>query len=412
MNRWREKGVNPLDLMEARDGDHIMTPFECDKCIYRKLKGRDPIPLSNQDSLLMLMIRRMNLDAFWSRARGTVKQNLWCVKQTLEMSDALGLDGPYEHSGPYPMKDHCGYEVAATMLMKSRRPGNRNRSYTQLATIKKLRSTYSSHVRASPSSNVNHLSLADNKGKYQRLSKDKCGSLWFNRFMTGMSIRMGSTSKPNQAMTTKLMLMLVNNIENKVNEYETTERNKWIIFMSYAVISYTLSLRGNEGILMNIEGLIKEFDIQRKEHFNITLLGKLKGENNMSEHIVPCINVTKSGINVKYVIERAMNVKKDEGHQEGPLISDSKGYLLSSVDLDDMLHEVLTELFEEDKSVFPPSIKNIEEVVTEFRCNRTFRRTSATRALEEEVKGTDIDIVNRWEQKGNSKKKPNSQPMK
>ena len=44
-------------------------------------------------------------------------------------------------------------------------------------------------------------------------------------------------------------------------------------------------------------------------------------------------------------------------------------------------------------------------------CYRTFRRTSDTRALEEKVDQTDIDIVNKWEQRGSDKRKI-AQPMR
>ena len=43
-----------------------------------------------------------------------------------------------------------------------------------------------------------------------------------------------------------------------------------------------------------------------------------------------------------------------------------------------------------------------------YHSNRTWRRTSDTRAIEMDLKATDIDIVNKWRQAG----KRSSQPMK
>ena len=106
--RWKQKEANPNDFHEGRNGDHAITPFECDTCIFRKLNRRDPIANGQQDKLLLIHIRRMNLDALWSRARSTVNQNTLRVKQTLKFSHSLGLQGPYEHHGPYPCLDHCG----------------------------------------------------------------------------------------------------------------------------------------------------------------------------------------------------------------------------------------------------------------------------------------------------------------
>jgi hypothetical protein len=43
--QWKQvTGERTHDYMVARTGDHLMSPFECDTCIFRKLKKRDPIP--------------------------------------------------------------------------------------------------------------------------------------------------------------------------------------------------------------------------------------------------------------------------------------------------------------------------------------------------------------------------------
>jgi len=40
----------------ARDGDHLITSFECDLCIFVKLKNRYPIATSDQDKRLAAYI--------------------------------------------------------------------------------------------------------------------------------------------------------------------------------------------------------------------------------------------------------------------------------------------------------------------------------------------------------------------
>ena len=42
--------------------------------------------------------------------------------------------------------------------------------------------------------------------------------------------------------------------------------------------------------------------------------------------MIPCINVTKSGINVKYAVSRLVELKEKEGFKNGPAISDRDGY--------------------------------------------------------------------------------------
>jgi hypothetical protein len=40
---WGEKHRAPEEYMVGRDGDHLMIPFECDLCIFRKLRHHDPL---------------------------------------------------------------------------------------------------------------------------------------------------------------------------------------------------------------------------------------------------------------------------------------------------------------------------------------------------------------------------------
>ena len=57
--------------MSARNGDHLMIPFQYDICHYRSLKEMDPVE-DKEDLTLLRAIRRANLDAFWSRETGTI----------------------------------------------------------------------------------------------------------------------------------------------------------------------------------------------------------------------------------------------------------------------------------------------------------------------------------------------------
>ena len=60
--------------------------------------------------------------------------------------------------------------------------------------------------------------------------------------------------------------------------------------------------------------------------------------------------------------------------------------------------------------MFPKNIKSIDDVKSSYQVFRSLRRTSATRALEVKIDGTDIDIVNRLEGvEGASGRRPNRQ---
>jgi hypothetical protein len=57
----------------ARNGDYLVTRFQCGKCHFRNIQGRDPAIGDRSDELFEKCIRRASLDAFWSREESTVK---------------------------------------------------------------------------------------------------------------------------------------------------------------------------------------------------------------------------------------------------------------------------------------------------------------------------------------------------
>ena len=169
--KWGKKGQRPNDYLVARDGDSILIPFECDTCIFRKLRGTNPNVRSPTDKYLLSCIRRMNLDTFWSSSEGTVRGNRYKINKMLKFSQSVGLKGSFIHEGPLPPHDYCGYEVAVNMLLYSRNPGTRAGDHLQYDTIRKFQSTFGNFLRASPQSASRTMALLDNKGRY------KCGGL-------------------------------------------------------------------------------------------------------------------------------------------------------------------------------------------------------------------------------------------
>lgn len=389
------------DYHHAREGDNLLTPFECDICIFWKFKARLPKRNHDQDNLLLACIRRANLDAFWSRSTATVYKNMRRVVQAQEINDLLGLTGMYSIPSVAPSYDHAGYQVAYTMLIHSRRPGVHSKLYTQFATIRKHRSSYSNFLRCYPNQHYRNLSIGTLDGKYQNIADDPCSSLWFSKFIYGCRERMGMIWKPDKAMSLPLLVALLETAEY----WRTIEENKhnkhmWSVFVAYVVVSYVLSLRGNEGFLLNIDNTILQWNRNDGRFFYLALFGKIKGEASKRLHLIPCVNVTGSGINVKHIIARVLDEKADLGITKDWMISNHLGIKFESSEFNDILHQILEELFESQKSLFPPFITSKEDIHDSYHCFRTFRKSSDTRAIEVKVSESDIDIVNRWSTKG------------
>ena len=400
-NPWGDKHRKPTDFKSARPGDGLFVPFECDYCIFHKLRGTDPKLNSPTDDMLMAHIRRANLDSFWSRASSTVKGSVSGVNRQLVFSKSLGLSGPYQHWGPLPDFDHCGYEVAIGMLMYSRQPGRYQKSHCQFDTIRKLRSVYSNFIRASTQANRVTYALCDSKGKYQRFNTDVCSSLWFERFQEGLKKRMGQDWRPNKAFTTELLHRLFEKTEEKIKLATNSEsRHDWTIVCTYMCVLYVGSLRGSEGTLLDLAGLIKHNGRSniKRGYCVITLLGKVKGEHQDRVHMIPCVLVTKSGLKVHDILSRLIELKIGHGFDTGPAISDSRGRMFTTREMDGFLHSILEELYEEEVSLFPKTINSSEDISKWYQSYRSFRRTSNSTATEAGVCDEDKRLVNRWRQ--------------
>jgi hypothetical protein len=49
---WGNRHANVSDFQHAWDGDHLLVPFECDQCMFIKLKGRVHQEGNGEDILL------------------------------------------------------------------------------------------------------------------------------------------------------------------------------------------------------------------------------------------------------------------------------------------------------------------------------------------------------------------------
>ena len=109
---WRTKERNARAFCQARPGDHLLVTFQCDLCIFRKLRQQDQSLSNPVDANLLACIRRVNLDAFWTRAASAVSAQRRLIEKSIELSRQLRLEPLFPNQGPLPEEDHCGYTVA------------------------------------------------------------------------------------------------------------------------------------------------------------------------------------------------------------------------------------------------------------------------------------------------------------
>jgi hypothetical protein len=128
---------NPDRFKCARNGDHLMCPFQCNLCHFYNIQRRGP-GAKVQDEVLLMCIWRASLDAFWSRESSTVLANLRESGRVLSVCARLGVDQLYPERGPFEIGDLFGMMIACQSLLRSLAPG-KNTDMIQFETMRKLR---------------------------------------------------------------------------------------------------------------------------------------------------------------------------------------------------------------------------------------------------------------------------------
>jgi hypothetical protein len=149
--------------------------------------------------------------------------------------------------------------------------------------------------------------------------------------MEGMKCRMGQDWRPNKALSKALMLRVLKEAEDRVEGATSpAELNRWIVFQTYAMVCYVVSLRGCEGQLLDLGGLNRKWGVGGERYVVVALLGKIKGESGDQSHLLPCVAKTSSGIKVKKSLKRLLDFKRSIGHVVGPALSDLEGKIYDS----------------------------------------------------------------------------------
>jgi hypothetical protein len=94
------------------------------------------------DAETIALIRRVILDAFWSREPTTIGHNLSKVNRVLQISHELGLDKPpVPRLAPWPVEEKFGMGAAIVLLKHSLDPGV-NETTVQYNTVRKMKSAF------------------------------------------------------------------------------------------------------------------------------------------------------------------------------------------------------------------------------------------------------------------------------
>jgi hypothetical protein len=244
-------------FLYARNGDHLVTTFQCDLCWFCNLQQRNPVPTLPRDDLLLCCIRCDNLDAVWGREPLTVQATLRGTKHLLRLWEQVDLKPQFPALGPFPVEDNLGMRVAIAMLLKSREPGRYHAVYQQFETIRKLRATYSNIYMASYEGAASIRTVGGDRVKHH-LTLSPTQSTWFERFALGCIRRMGQDVHQDWAIPLPAMHGLMAILEEEWH-HSDDQRHKELVtsIAAFSIIAFCGSFRGPEVFLTDLHGLRK-----------------------------------------------------------------------------------------------------------------------------------------------------------
>ena len=112
---WKKRS-NQAKFLVGRNGDMLLSPFQCDLCWFGNILKRDPVRGELADDNLMAYIRRVNLDMLWGSQPYTVASTKRIFLKGLRMCSDLSVPPTYPELGSWPIGDDVGFTVALQLL--------------------------------------------------------------------------------------------------------------------------------------------------------------------------------------------------------------------------------------------------------------------------------------------------------
>jgi hypothetical protein len=398
--------------LEARGGDHLLCPFECDDCVFFKLRGRKPREGDSQDDLLSAYIRRANLDAFWAREPKTVSGHVREVRASLKTGEELGIP-MFGAIGPWPAQYDHGHRTAIAVLAKTRRPG-RHETFMKHSSARKARTASTNLWHASAAFGAEAQVWRIDGKKRVVSSSGPLDSEWYERFATGIKSRLGERVKQDAAVSAPVMAEVLRLLDEdflsfypgglspsaRLGPAEVAAARRVVESGCFCVLSYCVGLRGFEvpRVILDYLRLFRYREADDRQgippQIGVPLAGRFKLRGGMDQNLLLFLAaVTRSGIQALVWIDRLVEVLEREFEvTSGWAFQKDNGAQLRMSDFEESIFDKFLEVQEKRPDLIPPEF----DVLEEFGLARSFRRGSTTEAKNQAVDEDDIDFIMRW----------------
>ena len=386
------------DFLIGRPGDHLCCPFECDDCAFVRMTKRSPIPGDHTDTLLLSLIRRANLDAFWCRRPSTVEQSVRYFREQVDIGRELGFV-MFDQPGPFPWDADLGMRAAVAMLWKSLKPG-KHEAFIKFSTLRKFRTVHTVLWQTSSTQLCDGFTM-DGLGRGRPLATNgPTDSVWFRSFITGLRQRVGERCKQDMALTPQIVKAVLDICERELNGCEANDVGaRWTILVDacFFVLTYGGGLRSFEVSKIPLGSLREQIHLDRENelppHVGLPLCGRFKARGSKVQNIVLLLPTTNdSGIQITQWLLRLIDLCKDMGRNGGWLFALADGRPMATRDFSSGFYERLLQVQEEQPHLFVDGVNILED----YGPVRSGRRGAATQALKRLKDSDKVDLFFRW----------------
>jgi hypothetical protein len=260
------------------------------------MQDRSPIQGTGvlNDAETIDLMKRANLDAFWSREPTIIGHSLLSkVNRVLQISHELGLDKPpVPRLGTWPVEDKCGMGADIVLLKHYLVDPGVTETTVKYNTVRKMKSAFVNLYHASVE-NQGSAIVGGRDGKRFVSVDAPIYSDFFGRFQAGIHNRMGDKVVQYFGLSRGIMQKFQEVMEGEwIQAGVGGEREMEIAQLAvFVMVGYARALRGEEIPKVEITGLLKHFsegDKTTPKHVMLSLVvGRFKQEDGERQHYLP-----------------------------------------------------------------------------------------------------------------------------
>jgi hypothetical protein len=398
------------DYRGARPGDHLICSFDCDACAFFRLKGRLSILGNFSDDRTLCLIRRANLDAFWSRKKGTVRQQLGIFKEQVAIGERHGIT-MIPPRGPFPAHHDFGMRMAIGVLEKSLQAG-RHEATTKFSNVRKITSLHTNMYKSSALGAASSTLILRAEKKRLYSTQSPHDGDFFTMFMAGLRARVGERRKQDAAISIGLMIEIQRRLEldwNQARERDDrVEMREVAEHAVYFLFCFCGALRGFEGNKVPLHELRGKVALEAScpgaatdsmgrfmPHVGIPLVGAFKARSvGNTELLIFVAAQTASGLRPGEWTKRLVHLLATLGIFNGWLFQTADGAQQPMSHFEERFYDLLL-LISSDPDTAHLFADGID-ILVDYHLARSFRRGATTRATNAGVTKDDIDWLCRW----------------